>query len=314
MNIFTSWKQSVAILYPKNLKNLILVTINALVSAYRELLLAGVLVSLLLAMSWPRLWAELITNFSPLVYGVSTDVLFDMLQPDRGAYFLGIDLAALRQLLVWLIYDMVLILAMSMVAIVLRPSVFLKNVAYHSAYCDAFSLKLMKLTFAVHVAWLALSAACSYALDLLRLHLSYITYGAYFLLMPPAFLVDKVTPGWTFAVATLHVPFGMLVNYWPLYILIYFFMLDNCSMYRSVRNALVMVVYNYPILLVIRTLFAAISYALSYGLNYVQPQSQDVYLIFASCIIGFIMMPLGYALMSVIYTKRVHDTPELFMS
>lgn len=314
MNMFTSWKQSVAILYPKNLKNIILVTINAVMCVYRELLLASVAISALLVVSMPRMWAVLEAHFFPLVYWIVAELLLGVKKYTSPAVVWGINLDVLRQLMGWVIVDLLLIMTIAFVAIMVRPSVFLKDMSYQGRYCEKFAGRLITGIALVHVVWLCISGVFSYLLYSFEINQSCVHYISYFLLMPPAFMVEHGPVGWAFAAALLQAPIGILFNYWPLYIFLFFFILDGCSMHRSVRNALVLVLYNYPFLLVVRSFFAGITYALSYGLTYVQPQSQYAYLVFTACVAGFIMMPLGYALMSVIYTKRVHDTPELFMS
>lgn len=290
MGILSSWKESLKILLPKNLRLFTLVTIKAVGETYRALPYRWWGVSLLFG--FLIVYTSVYAGDKVLCSGVPCyEIPFRMF---RLAVFVGF--------LFWFFF---------VVCAAARPSVMLKDRAYYRSFHVAFEKSLI-LFFTITLAWWGISYALMQIAQKLFFH------GESFSLLQSgmATLSQLLLLPYSgdFALSDFFVSImNVLLSWGPLYIVTTLFMLDRCSIRKTVQKSIVMIVHNYPLFIAIRGLMALLFWAIKSIFNNMPLHALLTAGMVLYSLVIFVVMPIVVTLVSNIYIKRIHDEPELYV-
>lgn len=275
MQLLASWKQSFALLGLKKIKQFLAVVAKATYDLYAVLLkrlwvLWAVLVPLISYLSWIRLHA--LTWTDPL----DKRVLY--------TYYYGYSQA----FIVFIVLFYTLVMA--------RPSIDRKTLSYVMHMTKKFIP-----SFAVWLIWSLVWIVFN------------IIFVSFFMLCAKYFSADLGE--WTLFMDRLTFIFSLLSTLYqwtisPLLLMSIFFVLDNCSIIKAVKNGWRMFIYNYSFLVILHaTLWGLMKLSGFLFVFIIRRYTFELDLFWG---IGLLCLPISAAVYSIVYTKLVYEQASLY--
>ena len=272
--LFQSWKESLSVFAPKNVKLFFLVNIKRILESYKFILLhVGWLILLTIA-------AEVWYNRYSMIHGQS--------------YFLIIPLLGWFSVF-FLMY------------LIIRPSIKRKSFNYYKDYKKHF-LSFIILSVLFFILAVLFGKLLAHASKWLVLFLFKGQPLPEFLIIGYLVLLRLLTATFLFSLPFANIPIYIapLLTFWIL------FMLDSNGGIRALWQSIVrgckMVWYNYPFCFIMFSLLCLLWYGLDILIVWLFGASSFFYLPF----IYNLLLPIPLSIFTIFYTKRIHEQFGLY--
>jgi hypothetical protein len=134
--------------------------------------------------------------------------------------------------------------------------------------------KMFSVITGLLLSWVALIGIARHLASIFHIPYAYISYGAYFMLMPHAPLKEISLGSSLGSIVSIWphtLSFGAMGACWPVCVLFFFFMVGGrTSVYTALRNSVCMIMRRYPAFLIVRLAIHAFLMITAAGGHFVQ--------------------------------------------